>query len=139
MAPMPHLAMLGVGCPLWVGASANALNFQGQPPPGAKKSLGSMPTAQRRQKIAKMSVGAKNSQLQGLSGKELLAAATNCKNQPGTLVGMSWQGFGRQGECSKSGGLPNEHHLDLSIFLGWAAFHRNFLLWAATLPPCQCA
>ena len=98
-----------------------------------------MLVGQKRQKNAKMSVGAKNSQLQGLSGKELLAAATNCKNQPGTLVGMSWQGFGRQGECSKSGGLPSECHLDLSIFLGWAAFHGNFLLWAASMPPCQCA
>ena len=36
---MPHLAMLGVGCPLWVGTSANVPNFQGHPPPGAKKSL----------------------------------------------------------------------------------------------------
>ena len=39
LAPMPHLAMLGVGCPLWVGTSANVPNFQGHPPPGAKKSL----------------------------------------------------------------------------------------------------
>ena len=113
--------------------------FRANHPQVPKSHWVGMPTAQRRQKIAKMSVGAKNSQLQGLSGKELLAAATNCKNQPGTLVGMSWQGFGRQGECSKLGGLPSEHHLDLSIFLDWAAFHRNFLLWAATLPPCQCA
>ena len=108
-------------------------------PQGPKSHWAGMLVGQKRQKNAKMSVGAKNSQLQGLSGKELLAAATNCKNQPGTLVGMSWQGFGRQGECSKSGGLPSECHLDLSIFLGWAAFHGNFLLWAASMPPCQCA
>ena len=54
-------------------------------------------------------------------------------------MGMSWQGFGRQGECSKPGGLPSECHLDLSIFLGWAAFHGNFLLWAASMPPCHFA
>ena len=36
LAPMPHLAMLGVGCPLWVGASANAPNFQGHPALGAE-------------------------------------------------------------------------------------------------------
>ena len=24
-------------------------------------------------------------------------------------------------------------------FLGWAAFHGDFLLWAASMPPCQCA
>ena len=98
-----------------------------------------MPTAQRRQKITKMLVVTKNSQLQGPSGKEVLTPATNCKNQPGTLVGMPWQGFGGQGQCCKSGGLPDGCHLDLCIFLGWAAFHGNFLLWAASMPPCQCA
>ena len=36
---MPHLAMLGVGCPLWVRASANALNFQGHPPLEATRQL----------------------------------------------------------------------------------------------------
>mgnify|MGYP006217324957 CR=1 FL=1 len=98
-----------------------------------------MPAAQRRQKNTKMLVVTKNSQPQGPSGEEVLASATKCKNQPGALVGMPWQGFGRQGECSKSGGLPSGCHLDLCIFLGWAAFHGNFLLWAASMPPCQCA
>ena len=35
LAPMPHLALLSFGYPLWVGALANALNFQGHPPLGA--------------------------------------------------------------------------------------------------------
>ena len=141
LAPMPHLAMLGVGCPLWVGTSANVPNFQGHPPPGAKQlsHWTGMPTAQRRPKITKMLVVTKNSQLQGPSGKEVSASATSCKNQPGTLVGMPWQDFGRQGQCSKPGGLPGGCHLDLCILGGWAAFNGIFLLLAASMPPCQCA
>ena len=98
-----------------------------------------MPTAQRRPKITKMLVVTKNSQLQGPSGKEVSASATSCKNQPGTLVGMPWQDFGRQGQCSKPGGLPGGCHLDLCILGGWAAFNGIFLLLAASMPPCQCA
>ena len=98
-----------------------------------------MPTAQRRQKITKMLVVTKNSQLQGPSGKEVSASATSCKNQPGTLVGMPWQGFGGLGQCCQSGGLPGGCHLDLCILGGWAAFHGNFLLWAASMPLCQFA
>ena len=106
---------------------------------GQAAHWGSMPAGQRRQKNAKMPAVTKNSQPQGPSGKEVLASATNCKNQPGALVGMPWQGFGRRGQCSKSGGLPGGCHLDLCIFLGWAAFHGNFLLWAASMPLCQFA
>ena len=35
LAPMPCLTLLGFGCPLWVGATANTLNFQDHPPLGA--------------------------------------------------------------------------------------------------------
>ena len=85
------------------------------------------------QNITKMLVVTKNNQPQGPSGKEVSASATSCKNQQGTLVGMPWQDFGRQGQCSKPGGLPGGCHLDLCIFGGWAAFHGNFLLWAANM------
>ena len=115
--------------------------FRATHPQVPKSHWTGMPTTQRRQKIAKISVGTKNSQLQGLSGKEVLTPATSCKNQPGTLVaiGMPWQGFGGPGQCCQPGGLPGGCHLDLCIFWGWAAFHGNFLLWAASMPPCQCA
>ena len=103
--------------------------FRATHPQVPKSHWTGMPTTQRRQKIAKISVEAKNSQLQGLSGKEVLTPATNCKNQPGTLVGMPWQGFGGPGQCSKSGGLAcGGCHVDLCIFLVWAAFHKKILL-----------
>ena len=92
---MPHLAMLGFGCPLWVGALANALNFQGHPPLEATEQLSwhtSCPkTAKNRQNAGVQ----KNHQLQGLSLKKLLAQAKGMGSWPGTLVGMPWQGFGR--------------------------------------------
>ena len=121
---------------IWGLRAAHAPYFWGHQAPRAMVALwlhASCPkTAKKRQ-------NPKNSQPQGPSGKKVLAPATNCKNWPGTLVGMPQQGFGRQGQCCKPGGLPGGCHLDLCIFLGWAAFHGNFLLWAASMPPCQCA
>ena len=53
---MPHLGMLGFGCPLWAGAAANAPQFKAHPPLGAKKPLGrhaSWPkTAKNRQNVS---------------------------------------------------------------------------------------
>ena len=122
------------------GGISKCTQFSGPPTPRCQKVTGqACQLPKEGKKSPKSQWGQKNSQLQGLSGKEVLTPATNCKNQPGTLVGMPWQGFGGPGQCSKSGGLPNGCHLDLSIFLGWAAFHGNFLLWAASMPPCQCA
>ena len=59
--------------------------------------------------------------------------------QLGVLVGMPQQGLGGRGQCSQPGGLPRGCHLDSCVFLGWTAFHGNFPLWAASMPPCQCA
>ena len=139
LVPMPHLACWGLGANLGQGQQQMPHSPRPTHPWGPKSHWAGMPAAQRRQKNTKMPVVTKNSQPQGPSGKEVLASATNCKNQPGALVGMPWQGFGRRGQCSKSGGLPGGCHLDLCIFGGWAAFHGNFLLWAASMPPCQCA
>ena len=139
LAPMPWLTLLGFGCPLWVGATTNAPNFQGHPLLGATGQVvwhASCPkTAKNRQNAGVQ----KNHQLQGLSLKKLLAQAKGMGNWPGTLPGTPWQGFGGQGQCSKPRGLLGGCHLDLCILGGWAAFHGNFLLWAASMPPCQCA
>ena len=65
-----------------------------------------MPTAQRRQKITKMPVGAKNSQPQGPSGKELLPHQTTAKTSPEHLwacpskVLMARFNAASQGGCS---------------------------------------
>ena len=143
LAPMPHLAMLGVGCPLWVGASANALNFQGHPPPGAKKSLDRHANCPKKAKNHQNASCDKKQPTPRPKWQRSVSISNQLqkpgKNQPGTLVGMPWQDFGRQGQCSKPGGLPGGCHLDLCIFLGWAAFHGNFLLWAASMPLCQFA
>ena len=56
LAPMPHLGMLGFGCPLWAGAAANAPQFKAHPTLGAKKPLdrhASWPkTAKNRQNVS---------------------------------------------------------------------------------------
>ena len=80
---------LGIQFP---GLSPPPLLREPYPPPahphGPPGHHAGMPAAQRRQKPTKMPVVTKNSQPQGPSGKKVLAPATNCKNWPGTLVGM---------------------------------------------------
>ena len=109
---MPHLAMLGVGCPLWVGTSANVPNFQGHPPPGAKKPLDrhancpkkaknhqnagcDKKTANSKAQVAKkcqhQQPAAKTSQehLWACPGK-VLVARVNAASQGACLVGATW-------------------------------------------------
>ena len=59
---------------------------------------------------------ATNMHLWACPGK-VLAARANAASQGACLVGATWT---------------------YAFFLGWAAFHGNFLLWAASMPPCQC-
>ena len=139
---MPHLGMLGFGCPLWAGAAANAPQCKAHPPLGAKKPLGRHASWPKTAKIRQNVSGDKKQPTPRPKSERTVSSSNQlqepARNTCGHVLG-SWQGFGRQGECSKSGGLPSECHLDLSIFWGWAAFHGNFLLWAASMPPCQCA
>ena len=137
---MPHLAMLGVGCPLWVGASANVPNFQGHPPQVPKSHWTGMPTAQRRQKITKMLVVTKNSQLQGPSGKEVLTPCSNQLQKPArNTCGHALARFWWPGPVQQVRGLAWWVPPGLAHFFGLGNILQKFPSLGgqhATLPIC---
>ena len=88
LAPTPCHRRLGLVCPFGGYGQPMPHTFGGTKPHGPWWHCGCMPAAPKQQKNAKIKKTPKNSQVQGPSGKKVLAPATNCKNWPGTLVGM---------------------------------------------------
>ena len=133
---MPHLALLGFGCPLWAGAAANAPQFKARPSLGAKKSLGRHAGCP---KWAKNRQNGSCASAQGASHWKSVARGLGLQKLLAHVLGVPWARPNHQKHCCKLQCQATPTPLDLRIFLGWAAFHGNFLLWAASMLPCQCA
>ena len=147
LAPMLHGGRFGCGGWFWVAAMANAADFEGQPALGPS---GSLPKHASWPKLAKIHQNAQG-------GWKRLSPRPKCKRFVGTskqlqkphklapYLGMPWPkglllaaraNAASQGACLVPGGC----HLDsLCILGGQTAVQGIFLLWAASMPPYQCA
>ena len=137
--PCHTLACWALGAHFGWGQQQMPHSFRPNHPQVPKSHWAGMPTAQRRQKITKMPVGTKNSQPQGPSGKELLPHQTTAKTSQEHLWACPSKVLAARANAASQGACLVGATWTCAFFWGWAAFHGNFLLWAASMPPCQCA
>ena len=136
---MPHLALLGFGCPLWAGAAANAPQFKAHPTLGAKKPLdrhASWPkTAKKRQNVS----GDKKQPTPRPKWERTVSSSNQLQEPARNTCGHVLARFWPPGRMQQARGLAQWVPPGLKHFFGLGGISRKFPSLGgqhATLPIC---